>query len=68
QAVSALTTFPFLVVAQVGSRYTGLQDALKAARSRGNELAYGSAGVGTGQHMAGALLAQQAGGQMVHVP
>lgn len=68
QAVSALTTFPFLVVAQAGSRYTGLQDALKAARSRGNELAYGSAGVGTGQHMAGALLAQQAGGQMVHVP
>ena len=68
QAVSALTTFPFLVVAQAGSKYSGLQDVLKAARARGGELTYGSAGVGTGQHMAGALLAQQAGVNMVHVP
>ena len=68
QPVSALTTFPFLVVAQAGSKYTALQDVLKAARARGTELTYGSAGVGTGQHMAGALLAQQAGVNMVHVP
>lgn len=68
QAVSALTTFPFLVVAQAGSKYAGLQDVIKAARARSGELTYGSAGVGTGQHMAGALLAQQAGLNMVHVP
>jgi tripartite-type tricarboxylate transporter receptor subunit TctC len=68
QPVSALTTFPFLVTVQASSRYYTLQDLLAAARARPATLNYGSAGIGTGQHMTGALLAQRANVTMLHVP
>ncbi|MDD0814061.1 tripartite tricarboxylate transporter substrate binding protein [Curvibacter sp. HBC28] len=68
QAISAVTSFPFLIVAQAGGKYSSLQDLLKAAKARSQDLTFGSAGVGTGQHMAGAWLAQQAGVNLTHVP
>ncbi|MEO8057814.1 MAG: tripartite tricarboxylate transporter substrate binding protein [Burkholderiales bacterium] len=68
QPVSALTTFPFLVTVNAGSRYNTLQDVLAAARAKPATLNYGSAGIGTGQHLTGALLAHRAGVTMTHVP
>jgi tripartite-type tricarboxylate transporter receptor subunit TctC len=68
QPVSAVTSFPFLFVTHAGSKYHNLQDVLAAARAKPGAINYGSAGVGTGQHMTGALLAQSASLTMTHVP
>ena len=68
QPVSALTTFPFLVTVNASSRHNSLQDVLAAARAKPATLNYGSAGIGTGQHLTGGLLAHRAGVTMTHVP
>ncbi|HSV35054.1 MAG TPA: tripartite tricarboxylate transporter substrate binding protein [Ramlibacter sp.] len=68
QPVSALTSFPFLVVVNANSKYNALQDVLRAARMRTGTVNFGSAGVGTGQHMTGELMAQRAGVAITHVP
>jgi tripartite-type tricarboxylate transporter receptor subunit TctC len=68
QPVSAVTSFPFLIVAGAGSKYQTLQDLLSAARAKPGAINYGTAGMGTGQHMTGALLAHSAGLSMTHVP
>ena len=68
QPVSALTSFPFLVVVPATSPFNTLADLLQAARNKGKPLNFGSAGVGTGQHMTGELLAQRAGLGLTHVP
>jgi len=68
QAVSALTAFPFLVVVNASSPYNTLAELLQAAKSKSKPVTFGSAGVGTGQHMTGELLAQRSGVTMTHVP
>jgi tripartite-type tricarboxylate transporter receptor subunit TctC len=68
QPVSAISSFPFLVVVNANSKYNNLQDLLTAARDRPGTVNYGSAGIGTGQHMTGALLGRVAGVTMTHVP
>ena len=54
QPVSAISSFPFLVVVNANSKYNNLQDLLTAARDRPGTVNFGSAGIGTGQHMTGA--------------
>jgi tripartite-type tricarboxylate transporter receptor subunit TctC len=66
QPVSAITSFPFLVVVPAASPLRNVQDM--KARSKAKPLTYGSAGIGTGQHMTGALLAHKAGIATTHVP
>lgn len=68
QPISALTSFPFLVVVNAASPHNSLGDLLKAARARPNPMTFGSAGIGTGQHMTGELLANRAGAAFTHVP
>lgn len=68
QPVSALTSFPFLVVVNAASPHNNLGDLLKAAKARPNPMTFGSAGIGTGQHMTGELLANRAGAAFTHVP
>ncbi|MFP8778538.1 tripartite tricarboxylate transporter substrate binding protein [Hydrogenophaga sp. RWCD_12] len=68
QPISALTSFPFLVVVNAASPYNNLGDLLKAAKAKPNPMTFGSAGVGTGQHMTGELLANRAGAAFTHVP
>ena len=68
QPVSTITAFPFLIVASAGSKYHTLHDLLSAARAKPGAINYGTAGMGTGQHMTGALLAQSTGLAMTHVP
>ena len=48
--------------------YNNLKDLLAAAREKPGTVNYGSAGIGTGQHMTGALLSRMAGVTMTHVP
>jgi len=68
QPVSAITSFPFLVVVNANSKYNSLQDLLAAARAKPGTINFGSAGIGTGQHMTGALLGRSAGVSVTHVP
>ena len=68
QPVSAITTFPFLLVVNSASKYRSLQDVLNAAKAKAGMLNFGSAGQGTGQHMAGELLGRSANVSVTHVP
>jgi tripartite-type tricarboxylate transporter receptor subunit TctC len=45
-----------------------VQDLVALARAKPGQLSYGSAGIGSSQHLAGALFAKMANVQMVHVP
>jgi tripartite-type tricarboxylate transporter receptor subunit TctC len=68
EPVSALTSFPFLVVVNKDSKFANLGDLLAQARAKPEKLNFGSAGVGTGQHMTGELLGVGAGVKLTHVP
>lgn len=66
QPISALTSFPFLVVVPAASALHNVNDM--KARRKAQPLTFGSAGLGTGQHMTGALLSHRAGIATTHVP
>ena len=68
EPISALTSFPFLVVVNKDSKHASLGELLTQARAKPEKLNFGSAGVGTGQHMMGELLAAGAGVKLTHVP
>src|SRR4051812_48970300 len=56
------------VVVPARSPYRTLQELLAAARARPGVITFGSSGTGSMPHLAGELLAQAAGVQLVHVP
>lgn len=62
----ALSSYGFVVSAR--GPYTSVQDVLAAARARPGQVIFGSAGVGSAQHLAGELLKQKTGLDMVHNP
>jgi tripartite-type tricarboxylate transporter receptor subunit TctC len=68
QMVSTITFFPFLIVTTPDSKLRTLGDLLAAARSAPAGLAYGTAGVGSTHHLAGELLRETAGLNLLHVP
>jgi tripartite-type tricarboxylate transporter receptor subunit TctC len=68
EAVSTITFFPFLLVVPSESRFASLQALLGAARAAPGTVGFGSAGVGSTHHLAGELLARQAGAPLLHVP
>ncbi len=67
-AVSLVTLNARVFVAAAGAPFDSIKDFLAAARARPGTLRYGSSGVGTGPHLAGALLASLAKLDMIHVP
>lgn len=68
QPISAVTAFSFLIVVQSASPFQNLNDLINAGRGKPSPLNYGTAGVGTGQHMTGAFLAQKTGIRAMHIP
>lgn len=62
----ALSSYGFMVAAR--GPYHSVQDVLAAARARPGQVSFGSAGVGSAQHLSGELLKQKTGTEMVHVP
>ena len=66
--VAGIAALPHLMVVSAQSPYRDLPSLLAAARAKPGEITYGSSGPGTGSHLAGVALAEQAGVQMVHVP
>lgn len=68
EMVSTITYFPFLLVTSAESKINNLQTLLAQARANPGKVAYGSAGVGSTQHLTGELLASMSKTQMLHVP
>jgi tripartite-type tricarboxylate transporter receptor subunit TctC len=66
--IGTITFFPFLVVANAEKGPQTLKALLDAARSSDGGITYGSAGVGTTQHLTGELLSSMAKVKLVHVP
>ncbi len=65
-ANAALSTYALMVAAN--SPYRSVEDVLAAARRQPGQLAFGSAGVGSAQHLAGELLKQLGRVDIVHIP
>jgi tripartite-type tricarboxylate transporter receptor subunit TctC len=58
---------PILVVAPTAP-YKSVADLIAAAKTRGDKMNFGSAGIGNSQHLAGELFNQMAGINVLHVP
>lgn len=63
-----LATSPIALVVPAALPVRSLAELLALGRARQGGLNYASAGIGTGSHLAGALLAQRIGVEMTHVP
>jgi tripartite-type tricarboxylate transporter receptor subunit TctC len=58
----------YILVVHPSLPVRSMKDFLQLARKRPDEIRYGSAGNGSGGHLAGALLANMTGIKIVHVP
>jgi tripartite-type tricarboxylate transporter receptor subunit TctC len=66
--VTLLATAPLLVVVNPSLPVNSLRDLIDLARKEPGKLSYSSAGVGSSNHLAGALFNIEAGTDTVHVP
>jgi tripartite-type tricarboxylate transporter receptor subunit TctC len=66
--ISTASIFPFLIGVRSDGDSKTMQQLLATARSRPGALTYGTAGIGSTQHLTGELLASMAGLNMLHVP
>ena len=67
-AISLLAEVSNILVVAPTSPVRSVADLVARARARPGALSYGSTGVGTAAHLAGALLDQMAGIETLHVP
>ncbi|MCR0985333.1 Bug family tripartite tricarboxylate transporter substrate binding protein [Roseomonas populi] len=66
--ISQVTVLPLIVIVPKAAPYATLAELLADARRRPGQLSYGSAGNATSNHLAGVLLARQAGVDLQHIP
>lgn len=66
--ITQIVTYPFVVAIGPASNMKTVGEIVKAARAQPGKLSYGTAGVGTGMHLAALLFESQAGAPMSHVP
>jgi len=66
--ISLVTINPRVFVASANSPYESIKELVAAARARPGSIRFGSSGIGTGPHLAGAMLANIAKIEMIHVP
>lgn len=66
--IGMITTSPSVLLVPVDSPLRSVQDLLAAARARPGQLNYGSGGVGSSQHLAGASLKKITGVDVTHIP
>jgi len=66
--ISNIATNPFALVVNKDIPVKTLRDFVDYVRARSGQLSYGSAGIGSLNHLSMALFLKQAGGEMVHVP
>jgi tripartite-type tricarboxylate transporter receptor subunit TctC len=63
-----VSDFPFFFVVNANSKYKTMTDIVAAARTKDGAVSYGSAGVGTGQHLSGELFSTAIKAKLLHVP
>ncbi|WP_373789347.1 Bug family tripartite tricarboxylate transporter substrate binding protein, partial [Delftia acidovorans] len=66
--IGMITTSPSVLLVPVASPLRSVNDLLEAARARPGQLNYGSGGVGSSQHLAGASFKQLTGVDVTHIP
>jgi tripartite-type tricarboxylate transporter receptor subunit TctC len=66
--IAQATVYQYVLVTLAGSPLHSIADIVDAARAKPGTLAYGSTGVGGGNHLCGELLALSTGIQLTHVP
>src|SRR5690606_22535516 len=59
---------PQVILVQADSELNTLKDLVELARSKGDNVTYGSAGIGASNHLSGEMLNATAGISMMHVP
>lgn len=65
--ISIVAKFPFFIAVKAGA-YPSLQALIAKAKANPGGLNFGTAGVGTTQHLTGELLAQRTGTRFTHIP
>jgi tripartite-type tricarboxylate transporter receptor subunit TctC len=68
EPVSMIAVFPIVVVASTKLPVNTLKELIAYAKERPNQLNYGSVGIGSSQHLAGAYFEQLVGAKLTHVP
>jgi len=66
--VSLVAAPPYILVADPSQPFRTTADIISFAKSNPGKLSFGSSGVGSASHLSGALFAQMAGIDMLHVP
>ncbi len=66
--ITQVTVWPQLLVVNAGFPARTLAEFVREAKTRQGGLSFGSSGNATSSHLAGALFAQAAGFELVHVP
>lgn len=68
QPVTLTVKLPFVLVAEPSKPYPDMASLIAYARKNPGKVSYASSGAGTPQHLAGVLLEELAGVQLLHVP
>ncbi len=68
EPISLIGVFPIVIVASAKLPVKTLSEMIAYAKTRPDTLNYGSVGIGSSQHLAGAYFEQVAGVKLVHVP
>lgn len=66
--VGMISTSPGTLLVRTDSPYKTVSDLLEAAKKSPGKLNYGSGGVGSSQHLAGAMFKKVTGVDVVHIP
>jgi tripartite-type tricarboxylate transporter receptor subunit TctC len=66
--ISQITSYQYALVVPAASPLHSVKELIEAARAHPDALSYGSAGVGAGGHLAGALLGVMTDTHLTHVP
>ena len=66
--ISTITLFPFTISVDARRAARSMAELLQAAKAKPEGITYGSAGIGSTQHLTGELLSSVTGAKMLHVP
>ncbi len=66
--IGMITTSPSVMLVPTESPYRSVRDVIDAARAQPGKLNYGSGGMGSSQHLAGANFKKLAGVDVAHIP
>jgi tripartite-type tricarboxylate transporter receptor subunit TctC len=68
QPVALLTKHPYLIVGGANTSFKDLRGLIALAKSRPDQMTYGTPGTGSAQHLAIEMMKLQAGMRITHVP